>query len=388
MIKKKGEITTTQIVTWIVLIVSFIVILFFVTQLNLGKTTSDEVCHNSVLTRSTGVFGKETIPLQCKTNYVCISQDGTCEGMTSPEIKKVKTVEEIYEILAGEMYNCWWMFGEGKLNYVGNTAFSEPICSICDQVGFDNSMNEIFPTGEIDKNEFYSYLSNTNISGKDITYLDYLIGLKSSQSIKDALAGATSLNDVFYVQKQFGLTDIYFRYHSEYWSWTFLNPGESLNSIAENGWSTVPSEGVSKRTNLITELNGKNLDEGEIILTDNGATKMENIISNYNTDFGKISLDKKYFIVMAIFSEVDKWHWAIAGAAGALGGAALAVVTGGASIPLTIALVVGVTGGGTGYLVGTAIQGASGQRYLSPTIVEANSEDFNKLKCSSIKTLA
>jgi hypothetical protein len=185
--KKKAEITTQQIVLLIILIVSFAVILFFLLRLNLGKASDEEVCHNSVVTRGSGVIPKESVPLNCKTSYICITKDGSCEKMTSPEIMKVGTKDEVYKVLADKMADCWWMFGEGKLNYVGNTFLSQLYCSICSQVAFDNSLDGIFTNGEIDKKDFYNYLSVTSISNKDISYLDYLMGLKNSQTIEDAL---------------------------------------------------------------------------------------------------------------------------------------------------------------------------------------------------------
>ena len=59
-------------------------------------------------------ISEDAIPLKCSRIYICISKDGTCERMTKPEVKKVKTEDEIYNILAEEMATCWWMFGEGK----------------------------------------------------------------------------------------------------------------------------------------------------------------------------------------------------------------------------------------------------------------------------------
>ena len=60
-------------------------------------------------------------------------------------------------------------------------------CSICDQISFDNSVADIFPNGQIDKKDFYDYLSKTNASGKDISYLDYLDGIKDSNSLAQNL---------------------------------------------------------------------------------------------------------------------------------------------------------------------------------------------------------
>ena len=73
---KKGEITTQQIVMLVILVISFSVILFLMFRLNLGETTNDEICHNSVLLQ------KSTLkkgPLDCRTNYMCVSAEEDCE---------------------------------------------------------------------------------------------------------------------------------------------------------------------------------------------------------------------------------------------------------------------------------------------------------------------
>jgi len=299
MKKKNAEITTQQIVLLVVLIASFAVILFFILRLNLGKTSETEVCHNSVITRGTGVLPtKDVVPLNCKTSYVCITKDGSCEKMTSPQIEKTKTKEETYNVLANQMTDCWWMFGEGKLDYLSKDLLNSNLyCSVCSQLAFDDSLKSIFPDGEIDKKDFYDYLSNTKIAGKEETYLDYLVGLKSSSEIKSTL-------------------------------------------------------------------------------------------QNTNSNFGKINLEKQYYIVMGTVSKVGVLKWI---GVGVLSGVGIAVIilTAGAGTPVVLTVALGAGAGGTGgYFAGTAIQGSSGSTYMTPTIIEANSKDFEALGCKDIKTLA
>ncbi|VVB83468.1 Uncharacterised protein [uncultured archaeon] len=295
----RGDITTEQIVLIIILIVSFAVILFFLFRLNLGKTTEQQNCHNSVVTRGSGVVPKESIPLNCKTQYACLTKDGTCKTMPNAQIQKVKTATDVYQFLAEQMADCWWMFGEGKLNYLGEDFGAHLYCSICSQVSFDKSVQNIeeFKNGEIDENQFYNYLSATKLPGKDTSYLDYMIGVKSSGAITEALAS-----------------------------------------------------------------NSKN--------------------------FGKIYLNKDYYVMTGMFNEVGVLTW-IAGGVAVGTGIALAAITGGASIPATVAILGGIGVGGTaGYFVGTTVKGASGHDYLSPTIVEATPTLLNDLKCEQIKSLA
>lgn len=183
---RKGEMTTQQIVILIVLIASFAVLLYFLLQLGFGSETTKEVCHNSVVTRGSSVVPTEVVPLDCQRSYVCITEDGSCEKMTKPIKIKVKERDEVYEALANEMSECWWMFGEGKVNYVGKDIFENLYCSICSQIAFDDSVLEIeeFSDGKIDKEEFYRYLALKNMTGSKLTYSQYLFGTNNLEQIK------------------------------------------------------------------------------------------------------------------------------------------------------------------------------------------------------------
>lgn len=295
---KKGELTTEQIVLIIILVVSFAIILFFLLRLNLGKTSDAETCHNSVATRAAGLIPKQAVPLNCKTRYLCISKDGTCDN-ADITIEKAKSKEEVYSILANQMADCWWMFGEGKLDYLGGELESKLYCSICSQVAFSSTLSSFFPDKQIDRRDFYNYLLNTNVSGKEINYLQYLF------------------NDNYPAFKQ------------------------SLKDDSQ--------------------------------------------------DFGKIDLSEYQFIVMGQFSKLDPIEWSKAGAGGLAGAVILlsigAIVSGGTAIPAYIIMLGAGVGGGTGYIAGTIFQGGSGKNYLSPTIVEAESEAWDSLQCKKISTI-
>ncbi len=169
-INKRGELTTQQLVIIIVLIVSFIIILFLLFRLNLGETTNKEICHNSVVlkAKSAGLSG----PLDCRTNYLCISGGKDCKGITPTSTVKVnpKNKEEIMKALADEMVDCWWMFGEGEITYADKSLAQKTSCSLCSIVEFDESFKEIDPISYI---EFYNYLSTTSKTTPQ-TYLQYL----------------------------------------------------------------------------------------------------------------------------------------------------------------------------------------------------------------------
>lgn len=106
-----------------------------------------------------------------------MTKDGSCESMTGPEIEKVEVKEDVYNVLAKEMASCWWMFGEGRLDYVGDDLIPARYCSICSQLAFDDSVSEIFPDG-FEKKELYDYMAVQNMPDKDYSYLEYLIGTR------------------------------------------------------------------------------------------------------------------------------------------------------------------------------------------------------------------
>ena len=305
MINRKGEMTTQQIVILIVAIVSFAVILFLMFRLNLGGTTDEELCHNSVVMRGNSVVPSDAIPLKCHRKYVCINNGGDCKGLTNPEKIEVKTLNETYKVLAEEMANCWWMFGEGRVNYVGDGLTKDNQCSICSQIYFDESLNSI--TGEtINQDELYNFLKDNKIDTTN-SYLDYIFG------------------------------------------------GNDIDSIKRDSSSG-----------------------GEI------------------GKFSDFEIGKQYFVVMGISNEIGL-AWKIAGAVGAVGSVIVGVspvgwVTGTILFASSVIVSVG------GELVAEKIEPeilaitVNGRgidnKFMAPTIIEANPEKFEALNCESILTLA
>jgi len=196
---KKGELTTQQIVILIILIASFAVILFFFLRLNLGQQTSQQICHNSVITRGSSIVSADAFPLKCQRQYVCLSFDGTCEKMTKPDVIKVKTKDDVYKALADQMAECWWMFGEGKVDYVGSGWSSDLYCSLCSQIAFDDSVNkDIFKNaGSFDKKNIYIYMKNNKYSNGQ-TYLYYLFKTNNLNQISRGDFGKVNLDKEYY----------------------------------------------------------------------------------------------------------------------------------------------------------------------------------------------
>ena len=183
MKNKRAELSTQQIVMIIILITSFAVILFFLFRLGIGEKSEEQLCRNSVLQKAS-VF--TDAPLQCYREYVCITKDGSCEELIKPEKIKVKTLDEVYVALANEMADCWWMFGEGKVEYVGKDLTKNNYCSICSQIYFDDSLENLegIENKKISKDELYDYLTKNEYS-KDKTYSQYLLGTNDLSIFKE-----------------------------------------------------------------------------------------------------------------------------------------------------------------------------------------------------------
>ncbi len=170
MIKRKdGELTTQQIVILIVLIVSFVIILFLLFRLNLGGTTSEEICHNSVVLK--GQSSITSGSLNCKTDYLCISGGGKCQSFSASNTMKVQqgNKTQVMKILADEMSACWYEFGEGQINYASSTITGNKACALCSIVNFDTSLKNT----NISYENFYNYLRTTKKTDSQ-TYLQYL----------------------------------------------------------------------------------------------------------------------------------------------------------------------------------------------------------------------
>lgn len=187
--KQRGELTTQQLVTLIILIVSFGIILFLIFGLDLGEKTDKEICHNSVILKGRSVLKSGS--LDCKTNYVCISGGGKCKDISptitveidmNPEAdnekeRNEKIKNQTMKAIAEEMADCWWMFGEGKIDYVGRAIVEdEKVCALCSRISFDKTIQDfIRMDGEnkINYKDFYNYLQSTD-KKKGVKYLNYL----------------------------------------------------------------------------------------------------------------------------------------------------------------------------------------------------------------------
>ena len=183
----RGEMTSKMIISLILVIFGFVVLVFFYSGLQNTLDTDREVCHQSVVLRGSlpdiAVVGsKDLLPLECKTSKICLTSKlfgkGECEGAYGEEFSTLrisndlsKQENEVKEVLAEELADCWAMMGEGKIQLFPRDIFSGKNCVICSRISFDKNI----VTKDLDN--FQNYLNN-NVPGRDYSYWDFLTDYK------------------------------------------------------------------------------------------------------------------------------------------------------------------------------------------------------------------
>lgn len=185
---KKGELTTTQLITIIILILSFAIIVIFFFSLNLGGTIDRESCRNSVALRGTfSLFGGSLIKLKCQTQDVCFSMGGDCKA-DSPEITKIEITGEtaLFREMASLLADCWWMMGQGTVSYGDSGS-----CAICYNVYFDENIQKNL---KINNTQFYNFMTR-QMPNQDESYLSYLYEVNSIEALKVRMGSKLNLEE-------------------------------------------------------------------------------------------------------------------------------------------------------------------------------------------------
>ncbi|MEM1577611.1 MAG: hypothetical protein QXM27_01155 [Candidatus Pacearchaeota archaeon] len=157
----RKAIIKTWVIGIIILIISAAILIYFATKLAHLGIDKREACRQSVVLRSKSIAGLhpgEALPLNCQT-----------------EIIKIKTSdeEEIKKIISEALYDCWYMMGEGELDFIGESG--EKSCVICSIIKFDEKIKGKNISG------LYKYMRETIIPGKNITFADYIMKREESE---------------------------------------------------------------------------------------------------------------------------------------------------------------------------------------------------------------
>lgn len=193
---KKGELTSSQIITIVLLLFGFgILLIFLLVILDIDSYNADEICKLSVIARATAPdIAQRAIPLKCTTQKICITGGDDCQeykglknvadpvevkGMTEQDIRT-----EIEKTIADEMYDCWSAMGEGKLDLFGGSTSSplagipvieafgkkQTVCTVCARIKVNNISESTLQS--IDVNDYLATTPFPDNSGE--TYIQKL----------------------------------------------------------------------------------------------------------------------------------------------------------------------------------------------------------------------
>jgi len=156
----------------------------------LRKTVDTEACRNSVILRGSLPLGADTVQLKCKTQDVCLSMGEDCD-ITREDLVTidVKDEAELTKEMVNLLWDCWWMMGEGKVDYISaSLGSSEPYCSICSKVYFDDKIQDKYKEqGGISYSLIYNYMQRVKVPERDESFLFSIYGVNSLESIRQDL---------------------------------------------------------------------------------------------------------------------------------------------------------------------------------------------------------
>ncbi len=186
--RRKAELTSGQIVSIIILAISFIIILFILYKAyNWNPLIDRETCHESIVYRSSVNWGliktSNMVPLKCQTEKVCLTMGGkecTQVGKNSPNnpvttVKLDKDIisarQQVMDKIAEGMYDCHSMLGEGQLGFMPEKGYPKKYCLICARFVLDEEARQKIE--DIRYTELYQDLWKKVAPNKK-TYLEYL----------------------------------------------------------------------------------------------------------------------------------------------------------------------------------------------------------------------
>lgn len=283
LLNKKGEITTSFLVSILILVVSVAVIVLIYLQFNFDGQIDDLTCKESVVLRGTlastipdsmGSIAQGLVPLKCKTEKICISADkkDKCEktfgSAKDIQLKIVSSDLEIEQILAQELVSCWSMMGEGKLslfspslayNFGGIGEISSS-CVLCSRIAYD--YHSLEDNGiDLSKVNLINYMKGHKMPGKEITYYDYMVlsdgNTKIDSSItspvlKDLKGEEISLVDYDLPEEDMEMAFLFMQVSSPSGGEVFMNTVKAVGLSFGTSVAMSPLKTISKATSFVT----------------------------------------------------------------------------------------------------------------------------------------
>lgn len=160
----------------------------------LDSSSQIEVCRFSVLEKARFILRGVDIgevKLKCPVEKVNIL-DKKDEKVKGERNIVVESQEDVQEAIANEMYDCWYKFGEGKIDFVGDIGkiTNTRLCYICSDIKFGERVKSNTKIGSEIRN-FEKYLYENTVPLSEESYYNYFVGKLGYQ---DAATGEISFN--------------------------------------------------------------------------------------------------------------------------------------------------------------------------------------------------
>lgn len=169
--RKKGEQKYAIIISLITGLLILTISLFWIFGEFFDEGELDwEVCRQSILLRSSipeadlklmKTDAKGAFPLKCKTEVVTIED--------------VEKSDDVYKKVADAVAAGWYMFGEGKLDFVHrDSTEKQTVCMAFARIHFDDEAIEKSNVGPLSREGFVNYYNTNRVENSEGTYGEYL----------------------------------------------------------------------------------------------------------------------------------------------------------------------------------------------------------------------
>lgn len=207
--KKRGITGFSSFIAVAVLVASLSIIIIFFFRANLGGLADREACIQSIEKRSSGNFklydfGKNYVPLNCKTERTCIrTSDGQCSsdngfGVSTSKskieqviVKDKDDAKQVFlETLADSIVACHDLIGKGNLDFTKSA--NDFSCSLCKRVVVDaKTSNKI---GEVRFEDLYKIMESRKVQSGE-SQLKYVYGVNSVDDLSEELTKLKNSQD-------------------------------------------------------------------------------------------------------------------------------------------------------------------------------------------------
>jgi hypothetical protein len=213
-----------------------------------------ESCRSSVIVKANAKIADNAISLNCHTQFVDIKKNGVIKNGNN--IDSPLNEDGVKRAIADELYDCWYEFGEGKIQPFGSELLqNKKHCVICSEISFDDATVAAIRSGEIKNflpatvssgklSGFEDWLKNNNVGSfgasgtEQKTFYDYLSstalsgqGFSTNQFVFNGKDGASRTDRDIDMAKDYSV--IFFSYSpSTVIGWTNWITGASAGTVA------------------------------------------------------------------------------------------------------------------------------------------------------------